>query len=185
MKAKTQNNNIIVFPIARRPVDDGAAKPRRVYKRKGPAQEKDYAPEAGWKPLSTKQKARLASLAKEAAAKQYLPVAGKEHDAWRQDQAVLACGVRISQASQKHWSDLLVHFTLMCGRDAQAFHVALRAQDNGHRVAMWKLREELAKRALPECYAETICQSKFSKALADVTAPQVWTLVYDLRGRKK
>lgn len=181
-------DNIIAFPLAagRRPVaaEEAAPKPRK-YKVKGSPKPEGYAPEAGWWPLSRKQKAALAILAKEAARKAYLPEAGPEHDAWRHEQSIAACGLRVSEARQRDWAALRVHFECLCGREAKAFRVALRAEDNGHRIAMHKLRGELAARGLDEGYAETICRSKFKVALRDASAPQVWTVVYDLRGRPK
>jgi len=180
--------NIIQFPgtaADRRVVGTEPAARKRTYKVKGKPVGRDYQPEAGWKPLSNKQKAKLVMLATDAAGKQYLPTSGKEHDAWRAEQSILACGFRISEARQKDWADLLIHWQQLCGQDAQAFKTAMHTQGNPQRVAMFKLTQELKKQDKSEAYAETICMSKFKVCLRDATAPQVWSLVFDLRGRAK
>ena len=175
------------LPSTREPAAEAKARKRRArdYNLKGGRKTgKDYAPEGSAGRLSGRQKFALATLARDAARLQYLPDAGKEHDAWRQEQAINAVGLRISQASQRHWSDLKIHFLLLCGRTADALTEALRCQGNPQRVALYKLREQLKRMGQPDAYAAEICADMFKCPLEDASAPQLWSITFTLRGRK-
>lgn len=148
------------------------------------------------KPLSNQQKWELSDLAeaayKQLAAKgQLAPLASdpgsakRQLEAFRVEQADIACGVRISGALQRHYNDLKAHFEAILGQTGAAFGTLMRRETNGQRQAMWKLQRALAERKLTEGYALTIARAKFKKhTLESLNEKQLWVLFYDITGRR-
>ena len=145
--------------------------------------EDNECPDAGWKPLTRKQKRDLSMLARKAAEKRGLPK--WEFDTYRHDVAKHVCGLRISEARQSHFNDLLAAFQYAAGDDVAAFRTHLRAVDNKRRVAMFKLTEALNSRGLDIAYAGQICRTQFKVTLEEATAKQLWCLFYTVTKRRK
>lgn len=143
------------------------------------------ARDGSWKPLTNHQKARLAILAKAAAVAQGESFTAREMDEWRHEQAIKACGVRISEATQRHWADLKSAFEDLSGKPEKAFRTQMREGDNKRRVAMHKLAEELTKKGLHSSYAASICRAQFKCALDEATAKQLWCVFYTISNRRK
>jgi len=173
--------NIIAFPIQRVPRVASAARPRKHRAPSNPVG-KSYSPDAGWHRLTRHQKTKLVLLSESAARKAGVPRG--EVDAWRREEAIRACGLRISEATQAHWGDLLAHFQMLNGQVGRALDTAMRVQDNPHRIAMHKLAAELAKDGHDVSYAEAICSRKCKCPLRDASASQVWGIIFDLRSRR-
>lgn len=136
--------------------------------------------------LTTGQKTALVLLARRAWERVRLVVediAGV--DAWRQEQAVLACGSRISEARVKHFSMLKRHFADLAGKAGTAFTSAMREGTEAERIAMNTLERECASRGLRMDYPAAICRKQFKCSLQDCTAKQLWCLVFTVRKRRK
>lgn len=138
--------------------------------------------DGSWKPLSAKQKQRLAILAREAAVK--CGISQHEADEWRREQSILACGVRITEATQKNWADLKSRFEDLAGKVEKAFQTQMREGDNKRRVAMWKLTQALAAKGLQPEYAGAICRAQFKCQLSEASAKQLWCLFYTITNRR-
>lgn len=145
---------------------------------------RDYQADAGWKPLSGKQKWRLAELARAAAKATGAPVGGRAHAEWRHAEARRVCGLRISEASQRDFVPLRAHFLNLAGEPGEAFGALMKEGGNARRVALWNLHKMLAERGLPPAYAEAICARQYKCALADASAPQLWRLVFTVKNRR-
>ncbi len=139
-------------------------------------------------PLSNKEKAHLSRLAQDAWSQ--LARAGatdqREHE-WRREQALSAAGVRISEATRRHFASLKAHFLAMAGKAGEAFQTAVNddPRENPRRQALWQLRAELAKNQLDASYAEEILRDKYRATFATATDKQVWTIVYDIRRNRR
>lgn len=139
--------------------------------------------DAGWHPLTNKQKGILSMLAARAAAKAGMSDS-KAVTAWRRETAIIACGRRISEATQANWADLKSMFLSAAGEVEKAFTTQLREGDNKRRVAMHKLTTALAAKNLPAAYAASICFAQFKVPLAEASAKQLWCLFYTVQNRR-
>ena len=147
----------------------------------------DYAPEGGSGTLSLGQKRRLVLLARRAWLRQPHPgplPAAKAFDEWRQAQAVRACGLRISEATQRDWGALKAAFEDAAGESGRALNTLVRDEDNKRRVAMYKLQGACRERGLPLAYPEAICRRQYRCGLDEATAAQIWRLVFTVRNRR-
>jgi len=140
-------------------------------------------PDAGWKRLTNAQKSRLSILARKAYAHQR--VQGIPLDEWRHEVSISACGLRISEATQRHWADLKSAFQDLAGEHAQAFKTQLRDGDNKRRIALHKLTQECQAKGLDIAYAERICVAQFKIPLAEASAKQLWCLYFTITKRGK
>lgn len=140
-------------------------------------------PDAGWKRLSNKQKARLSILARKAYRLQR--VQGIDPEEWRHEVAISVCGCRISEAVQDHWTDLYSAFVDLAGEPEKAFEAQLRSGDNKRRVALYKLTGACKERGLDISYAEAICMDTFKSQLAKATAKQIWCVFFTVTNRRK
>ena len=140
-------------------------------------------PDGSWHPLTGEQKKRLAILSRKAAAK--CGISSHEQDEWRREQSILACGLRITEATQAHWADLKSRFQDLCGEPEKAFITQMREGDNKRRVAMWKLTQALNAKGLQPAYAASICRSQFKCPLEEASAKQLWCLFYTVTNRRK
>jgi len=138
-------------------------------------------PDAGHKPLSKGQKARLSILARKAFYHQ--KVQGMTATEWRHEIAIQKVGCRISEAVQDHWNDLKSTFEDLSGRPGKAFNTQVRAGDNKRRVALFKLTKELEAHNLAPGYGEKICFAKFKVSLAEASAKQIWAIYFDITKR--
>lgn len=168
--------NIIQFPGV------GPGRPRK-YKIKGAPKGPAYEPDAGWNPLSNRQKGILAQLAKTAARRQYLPETGPEHDAWRQETSLRLAKTRIRDARQKDWETLHAIWLDLAGDSGAAFTSLLRSADNKRRVAAYKLDQLLKALGLRRGYAETILRSKYKTTWAEAPAKSIWKVFFELKSR--
>lgn len=140
-------------------------------------------PDAAWRRLTNYQKGRLSMLARKASVK--CGISSHEETEWRREQSILACGCRISEATQAHWADLKSRFQDLAGEVEKAFQTQMREGDNKRRVAMWKLTQALNAKGLQTTYAAAICRAQFKCALEDASAKQLWCLFYTVTNRKK
>lgn len=134
--------------------------------------------------LKNNQKAEIGILAKQAflKAEKHGLTDGLKETPWRHREAIQACGLRISEASQCHYNELVSHFSQLAGQQGRAFGAELRKGTDPLRIALFKLREELAKQGLADGYAASIAKHKFKvMSLERLSAKQVWVLVFDLR----
>jgi hypothetical protein len=134
--------------------------------------------------LKNNQKAEIGILAKQAYAKavKHGLTDGLKETPWRHREAINACGLRISEASQQHYNELVSHFSQLAGQQGRAFGAEMRKGTDPLRIALFKLREELAKQGLADGYAASIAKHKFQvMSLERLSAKQVWVLVFDLR----
>lgn len=145
--------------------------------------EDGQCPDGSWKPLSNEQKKRLAILARQAAVA--CGISSHEADEWRREQSILACGLRITEATQKHWADLKSRFEDLGGRPEKAFQTQMREGDNKRRIAMWKLTQALTAKGLQPEYAGKICRAQFKCQLEEASAKQLWCLFYTVTNRQK
>ena len=141
-------------------------------------------PDAAWKALTKSEKMRLSQLAASAAKAMGLDLRGKALDAWRAEQSIAACGVRISEATHANWADIKAHFEDLGGRPDAAFRTQLREGDNKRRIAMWKLEKELAAKNLATGYADAICRTQFKVPMDQASAKQLWCLYFTVKNRK-
>ncbi len=107
-------------------------------------------------------------------------------EAWRHVEQGKACGLQSLRAcTQAHYGRLLAHFQALAGNVAGADRTRARDGDNDRRIALFKLRENLTARGLPESYAAAICRRQFRCALDEASAKQIWSLVYTVRNRRR
>ena len=140
-------------------------------------------PDAGWKPLSSQQKNRLAILARQAF--ENLKVQGMTATEWRHEMAIQKVGCRISEAKQKHWTDLKSMFQDLAGKHGPAYKTQIRAADNKRRVALHKLTLAIQERNLHISYAQSICMTQFKVPLEEASAKQIWCLFYTVTNRRR
>lgn len=138
-------------------------------------------------PLDRGQKAALVILAKQAWERiRLVDDSVADLDTWRQEQATLACGRRISEAQVKHFSAIKRHFANLTGDAGQAFQSAMREGTEAERIAMMKLQEACAQRGLDMSYPASIARKQFKgAALKDLPAKKLWCLVFTIRNRRK
>lgn len=106
-------------------------------------------------------------------------------EAWRHQEQAKACGIASLRAcTQAHYGRLIAHFKALGGDIAGADRARVRDQDNGRRIARYKLDQELRTRGLESGYAAAICRSKYKCALAGASEGQLWKLLYDVRSSK-
>lgn len=108
-----------------------------------------------------------------------------DFDAWRREQAIRACGLRISEASQRHFAALRAHFLDLAGAHAAAFETLVRDEDNPRRIALHALAKACDQRGLPLAYPAAICRRQYRCDLDHATAPQLWRLTFTIRNRRR
>ncbi len=140
-------------------------------------------------PLDNGQKARLCILAREAfdtLVERGAMERGANFEAWRHEQQLEACGLSsLRAATQRHYALVVGHLKGLLGDVAAAARAIERAQTEPRRLAMFKLKEALGERDLPESYAAGICWRQFKRPLSEASDRQVWCLVYTVRSRRK
>ena len=141
-------------------------------------------PDGGWHPLTAEQKRDLSILARKAAAVHGI-TGYKAVDEWRHQVSIKACGLRISEATQRNWADLKSAFEDLSGRPERAFQTQMREGDNKRRVALYKLTQALSSKGLPISYAARICAAQFKCPIEEASAKQLWCLFYTVTNRKK
>jgi hypothetical protein len=140
-------------------------------------------------PLSKRQRQRLMArfVVPAWVAHRKAGLAGEDLEDWRREEQFKACHkTHLRAATQADWPLLCGHFLRLLGRVEEARGYELRSAGGSLAVARHKLREALAAAApvieQPEAYAAAICRSKFkTRNLADLSARQVWVLVFDMR----
>lgn len=134
--------------------------------------------------LKNHQKAYLSQLAEEAynVARAHYSHDDLKLDAWRQRESINACGLRISEAEQRHYNDIKAHFELLKGDSGRAFQTQMREAGSDLRIADHKLSQELKKHGLTREYAEAIAIRKFKgQPLSHLTAKKLWVIIFDIR----
>lgn len=135
------------------------------------------------RPLDNEAKFRLVSVAKEAwLAETGTPAKGKAFDEWKRVQARKATGgLSISEACVRHYRLIQAHFLRLKGAVEAARHAEQRAALGALEIARNALRRALAQTKQDWQAARTIA-ARFYKgaALRDLTAKQVWTVVYTI-----
>ena len=140
--------------------------------------------DGGGNPLTRTQKSLLSQLARKAAAAQGAPTHGGDHDEWRRDVCVTACGLRISEAKQRHYATLKAAFLMGMKEHEKALKTFTDDADNARRVAMFKLQKVLEKKELPLAYAENIAFTQFKRNLCQLSAKEIWCLFFTVTNRK-
>jgi hypothetical protein len=141
---------------------------------------------AASKPLSREQKTALVLIARQAydarkAKGDELP----GFDAWRGEQAIAACGSRISEAGNADFSAIKARF-LSYLPDARAFVAAVRSETEERRQALYKLRQDCQTRGLDfPAYPASIARQQYKRDLEQCTPKQIWRLVFTVRNRRK
>jgi hypothetical protein len=144
-------------------------------------------PTQGSAPLSNEQKAALCIRAKDA----FLHVHGRDPRAavelteWRRAEQFAATGKdSLTLCTQADYLSLLAHFANLGGQSGVAMNAHLRDATSDRRIALHKLKTELAARGLTLAWVATIARNKFKQAVEDCTAKQLWNLVFDIRNSK-
>jgi hypothetical protein len=131
-------------------------------------------------PLTNKQKATICQLA----AKSHDldgPLDASEH---RHAECVKATGKPgLTACTQDDYKPLLAHFLALAGQDGAAFNAAVDHGTEPKRIALYKLNEALGKAGLPMAYAAAISRRKHHCEPADLTAAQLWQLVFTINTR--
>ena len=134
--------------------------------------------------LSPKQKGVISQMAKKAFDRVFRFEDDRpDLDAWRAEQAVKACGVRVSAAQQKHYNRLRSHFAELAGDSGSALRHELRGQDELKRQHRFNLDAALHKYAFAPGYAEAICREMFHVKLDDASEEQLRNLVITVNAR--
>lgn len=137
-------------------------------------------------PLSRGQKTALVLLAHEAWERvRVTDPDTPDEESWRHAAAVTACGHRISEAQVQHFSMLKRHFLDLAGKAGRAFQSAMRESTEAERIAAAVLASECAARGLPLDYPAAIARRQFKRPLKDLTARQIWCLVFTVRNRRE
>ena len=149
-------------------------------------------------PLSKEQKRNLCILAERAWNAHGCPLWEPRQDPairlcrtsamelWRHmEQERLTGRKHLTQCGQADYFLLKAHFARLAGADREADAAEARIPGDDARRAMAVLRAELAAArsqiADPRRYVETIARCKYKEAIEDLTAKQVWTVIFDLR----
>ena len=136
-------------------------------------------------PLSRPQKTALVLFARTAFHHLAARTGEDDFETFRKDEAIKACGRRISEARNSHFSALKSHFLNLAGEAGRAFDSAMREATNDQRIALNKLAEECAARGLDLKYPAAIAWNQFKLPLDKCSAKQLWCLVFTIRNRKK
>lgn len=154
-------------------------------------------------PLSAVQKARVAMAASRAwqlearphydgdAYERRDPLAlspGEALELWRHEEQAKACGKKhLTACTQADYPALMAHFLRLGGDLVDAGTFEERAALDPRRQAMAKLRDTWGevRDVIPNAaaYAGAIARRQFKAGLDDLTAKQLWSLVYTLRNR--
>lgn len=106
-------------------------------------------------------------------------------DAWRHVETGKAAGIQsLRECTQKHYAPVFAHFLELAGDHEGAARVRARDQDNGRRIARFKLNAALRERGLEASWVATICRQKFKRPLEEASEAQLWKLFYDVRNSK-
>ena len=137
--------------------------------------------------LTSLQRQQMCALAREAwAFKRAAGHAGADFNAWRYEENFKACHKESLRAcTQRDWPLLRAHFLRLLGRCEQARNLETRATLQAAHVAANRLRLECeAARdviAMPGKYIEAISRARFKRPTNELSAREIWTLVFDLR----
>lgn len=136
------------------------------------------------RPLTRRQKWLLADLGRHVfdGLRGEGKLVGVSLEDWRHHIAVKACGKRISQASLGDFKLLQAAFLHEWGDEEGERRALVQAASTPQAIALFKLREALKAANMPASYAETLGRRFYKNAnLADLTARQLWTLLYTIR----
>lgn len=148
-------------------------------------------------PLSNKQKAYLAGVARRAYNMAAAVARGRGEvlevgaEDWRHAEVAKACGkLGLRCCSQDDYKLVEGHFLDALQRPGEAFNAFVRGATNKRRVAEWKVVKECERFGFALGYADKICRAQNHGAgLDDVDEKALWRLVYTIRnrgnGRKK
>jgi hypothetical protein len=114
------------------------------------------------KPLTPKQKAFLASLAREGWNRLHGTRAiDEDFDTWRRREAVGVCGVSISQAKSRDFDALHAHFLTMAGKVERAFKAASNELPNDLRNVLHCIEVERKTCGVAPGYVSGICRRMY------------------------
>ncbi len=134
-------------------------------------------------PLTHRQKATLSSIFRTA----YLRLGGADitgmtESEFRHHHAVEAVGVRISEATNAHFTRLQTAALTLAGDAGKAFEKALAQDTEDLRVARHILDKELRRGGFSEAYADAIARARFKRGIAELTSPkEVQWLMFTIR----
>lgn len=146
-----------------------------------------YPSAGGTRPLSRDQKKALAMLAARAfvAVHSRKPRDTAEADAWRRAEQLRTVGKEsLTTCVQGDYLPLKARFADLAGETGEALDAHLQDATADRRIALHKLKEECAKRELTLAWPAAIARNKFKTPIEDLTAKQLWQLVFDVRSSK-
>jgi len=135
--------------------------------------------------LTSRQRSALAQLARRTfKTLEDHRLVQQDFDSWRREQCIKACGLRITEASNRHFLQLQAHFYNLQGRSEVAFKKALKQQTEERNWAMQKLKDECQKASLCLTYPRAIARAKYKTTdLESLESRQIWHLVFSVRRR--
>lgn len=133
------------------------------------------------KKLSKLQKTTLIMLARKAFDR--IDDGTGDFGEWRTQQAQIACGKRISEATNDDYNRLKSHFYNLGGNSGAAFKATMADGSEGTRRAMHNLEAALYTFGLKMPYAESICRDQFRCSLAQATAEQIEKVMFTVNTR--
>lgn len=134
-------------------------------------------------PLTHRQKATLSSIFRAA----YLRLGGADitgmtEAEFRHHHAVESVGVRISEATNAHFTRLQTAALTLAGDAGKAFEKALAQDTEDLRVARFVLDKEIRKAGLTQAYADAIARARFKRGIAELTSlKEVQWLMFTIR----
>ena len=137
------------------------------------------------KPLTRNQKTTLVLLAQHAFDHVKITTEVGDIETFRHNEAITACGRRISEARNEHFSSLKSHFLNLAGQAGRAFNSAMRSGTEDNRLAMVALERSCAERGLRMDYPAAICWRQYKCKLDNASAKQLWQLNFTVRNRRK
>lgn len=114
-------------------------------------------------------------------------LAGDDFDDWRHEEQFKACHKQFLRSCvQEDWPRLMAHFLRILGRVDEARRYERRSAVGNIGVARYHLRQALEAAGdvieRPDAYAAAIARSRYKTGnLNELTARQIWGLVFDLR----
>ena len=138
------------------------------------------------KPLSIRQKAALAQLARQSFEHQTAKghISGISADDYRRDECERATGCAgLRECNASHYETLMAHFSDLAGCADIALNQLLRGQSNKRRQIDYVIRQKLGKAGLPIEYARSIALDKFRAPVEDLDERQLKQLLVTIAAR--
>ena len=111
--------------------------------------------------------------------------ATKAREQFRHDQVIKACGkIGLRCCSQDDYLRVKAHFLDLLGESGAAMNAHVRAETEGRRVVLHKIREACRQFGFTLGYAESICRQRANGlGLDESDEKKLWTVFYTVRNR--